>query len=357
MTADLTGWSTLALALVTTLLAGAAFAQIVQSQRGEKRRFEFELFRLAQSQAPIIVGDVKYDGTVFDLRFRNVGNGAAINMRFSGLVNGQEFSAAQHGIPAIGAAAERVAMGRQSGQGLAQLLIRYEDVFGNVYATEYQRLTSDSAWYVWRRPHLGRGFFPRPSFCSEDYPEWVSKAGFTSMLARGYGSMTSLMSVFLTLEALETAALQDVAAVVLQTAQNGARQFNAGNLILIGDQYIKDESAGGEPVERRTRARLVVGEAIGYLLSQNCFAISGEIGAGSGLELQVTRLGRTIKTREDFSSYGKASLVPPELLHPKLVAVVRPLFLSGQYDAAVLTAFKQIEIAVREIGPSERRTW
>lgn len=113
----------------------AAFAQIIQSQRGEKRCFEFELYRLAQSQAPIIVGNVKYDGIIFDLRFRNVGNGAAINIRFSGLVNGSEFSAAQHGIPAIGAGAEKVAMGRQGGQGLAELLIRYEDAFGNVYAT------------------------------------------------------------------------------------------------------------------------------------------------------------------------------------------------------------------------------
>ncbi len=175
MAADLTGWSTLALAFVTTLLAVAAFAQIVQSQRAEKGRFDFELFRLAQSQAPIIVGDVKYDGTTFDLCFRNVGSGAAINIRFSGLVNYGEFSAAQYGIPAIGAGAERVAMGRQSGLGLGELLIRYEDVFGNVYATEYQRLTSDSSWYVWRRPHLGRGFFPRPAFWSDEYPDWGFK--------------------------------------------------------------------------------------------------------------------------------------------------------------------------------------
>ncbi len=42
MTADLTGWSTLALDFVATLLAVAAFARIIQSQRGEKRRFEFE---------------------------------------------------------------------------------------------------------------------------------------------------------------------------------------------------------------------------------------------------------------------------------------------------------------------------
>jgi len=33
------------------------------------------------------------------------------------------------------------------------------------------------------------------------------------------------------MEALETAALPDVAAVVLETAQNGPVQFHAGNLI------------------------------------------------------------------------------------------------------------------------------
>jgi len=83
VTADLTGWSTLALAFVTTLLAGTAATQIVLSQRAEKRRFDFELFRLAQSQTPIIVADVSYNGdVVFNLRFRNVGNGqVALNFR------------------------------------------------------------------------------------------------------------------------------------------------------------------------------------------------------------------------------------------------------------------------------------
>lgn len=186
MTADLTGWSTVALAFVTMLTAAAAFAQIVQFKRAEKRRFEFEFFRLAQSQAPIIVGGVKFAGGVaFDLRFRNVGNGAAINIRFSGLVNGEEFSAAQNGIPAIGPGAELVAMGQQSGPGLAELLIRYEDVFGNVYATEHQQLTSDSAWYVWRRPHLGPKFFTRPAFCSEDHPDWGSNARIYYDAGRG----------------------------------------------------------------------------------------------------------------------------------------------------------------------------
>lgn len=157
---------------MTTVLAFASFAQIRQSKLGNKRNLEFELYRLAQAQAPIIVGQIKFDGIVFDLTLRNVGNGAAINIRFSGLVDGREFSAAQNGIPAIGNASELVALRRQSGTGLAQLLIRYEDLFGNVYSTEYKQLTSDSAWYVWRRPHLGVGFIPRPTMCSEEYPDW-----------------------------------------------------------------------------------------------------------------------------------------------------------------------------------------
>ena len=107
----------------------------------------------------------------------------------------------------------------------------------------------------------------------------------------------SLISIFPTLDALDAAPLHDVAAVVLRAAQNQARPtFNARNLISgLADAYTTDASTNEPPHVRRDRARHIVAEAMGYLFSQNFLAEAGEDGVG--VQHQVTRLGKSIKTR------------------------------------------------------------
>lgn len=64
----------------------------------------------------------------------------------------------------------------------------------------------------------------------------------------------------------------------------------------------------------------------------------------------ITRRGRRVDSQKDFESYRKGSLLPRNSLNPILVEKVWHLFVGGDYDAAVLQAFKQIEIKIREAG-------
>ncbi len=64
----------------------------------------------------------------------------------------------------------------------------------------------------------------------------------------------------------------------------------------------------------------------------------------------VTRRGLRVETSEDLDSYRKVNLLPKARLHPIIAQKVWSLFLQGDYDTAVLQAFKQVEIAVRQKG-------
>ena len=64
----------------------------------------------------------------------------------------------------------------------------------------------------------------------------------------------------------------------------------------------------------------------------------------------VTRRGKKIETLEDFQAYRKADLLRKHQLHPIIAEKVWFIFAQGSYGTAVLEAFKQVEIAVREAG-------
>ena len=64
----------------------------------------------------------------------------------------------------------------------------------------------------------------------------------------------------------------------------------------------------------------------------------------------VTRRGQKIETLEDYEAYRKADLLRKHQLHPTIAEKVWFIFSQGSYGTAVLEAFKQVEIAVREAG-------
>ena len=67
----------------------------------------------------------------------------------------------------------------------------------------------------------------------------------------------------------------------------------------------------------------------------------------------VTRRGKKIETLEDFEAYRKADLLRKHQLHPIIADKVWFIFAQGSYGTAVLEAYKQVEIAVRETGDYE----
>ncbi len=61
----------------------------------------------------------------------------------------------------------------------------------------------------------------------------------------------------------------------------------------------------------------------------------------------LTRKGQGLKSISDIEAYRYGNLLPEGVLHPTLIGKVRPMFVSGDYDVAVVQAFKQVEVAVR----------
>ena len=64
----------------------------------------------------------------------------------------------------------------------------------------------------------------------------------------------------------------------------------------------------------------------------------------------VTRRGQKITTTEALKDYRKAKLLPKDQLHSRIAEQVWSKFLLGDYRIAVLHAFIEVEIAVREAG-------
>lgn len=78
--------------------------------------------------------------------------------------------------------------------------------------------------------------------------------------------------------------------------------------------------------------------------------LSGETSTGDRTVYFVTGRGKTIKTDKDLAAYRKAKLLPKDQLHPIVADTVWSKFLLGDYRIAVLHAFIEVEIAVREAG-------
>ena len=145
---------------------------------------------------------------------------------------------------------------------------------------------------------------------------------------------------FPTVEALMTAAVFDVAGVMLEllSAQPQTQYVVSRNAI----SAWAAEYGQGETKEL-IRA---LSEAWAWLES-NGF-IADELSAGIGIPGKfVTRAARNVRSRADFLAYARASLLPREILREDLAQVVLPLFLGGHFDAAVGAAFVQLQLFVR----------
>ena len=74
------------------------------------------------------------------------------------------------------------------------------------------------------------------------------------------------------------------------------------------------------------------------------------VGAGHPDWVFVSRRGRAMQRRADVDTYRRAHMLSPKLLHPAIAERVTANFLRGDYDMAVLQAFKEVEVAVRTAG-------
>jgi uncharacterized protein (TIGR02391 family) len=88
-------------------------------------------------------------------------------------------------------------------------------------------------------------------------------------------------------------------------------------------------------------------EAWSWLEREGCIAPKPET---NGDWVFVTRRGKQLANAQDTSVYKRANLLPRQFLHPVIAQKVWSAFLRGDYDTSVFQAFKQVEVAVRDVG-------
>ena len=110
-------------------------------------------------------------------------------------------------------------------------------------------------------------------------------------------------------------------------------------------QQVYPPPGGGWARATERKVTLAIAEALGWLISQG-LVIRDPYQPGEWYLL--TRRGGALASREDVEAYRKGRELPLQLLQPVLVQKVEYLFLKGDYDVAVLQAFKALEVAVRE---------
>jgi uncharacterized protein (TIGR02391 family) len=100
------------------------------------------------------------------------------------------------------------------------------------------------------------------------------------------------------------------------------------------------------PTRSEREVELAIAEALGWLKREGLILTDPRSPDGGGLIR--SRRGKKVKLRADIEAYKQASLLPRALLHPLVSERAYPLFIRGDYDIAVLQAFKSVEVTVRE---------
>lgn len=98
-----------------------------------------------------------------------------------------------------------------------------------------------------------------------------------------------------------------------------------------------------EPRELRYKASRALMEAWSWLEHEGLLAST----PGDASQYYITKKGWRLKRPADMAAFLKARILPKELLHPPIADKILSLFLRGDYDIAVLQAFKEVEVAVR----------
>jgi uncharacterized protein (TIGR02391 family) len=157
------------------------------------------------------------------------------------------------------------------------------------------------------------------------------------------GPFASVIPDALTLLNLEP---EEIANLLLQSIRQAATQSPFG--LLSRTEVLKsDVLVGGYPQPYHMPIRQAFAEAWVWLEREGLLVLRPEQDKDIYF---ISRRGMRLASATDIEAYRKANLLPRHLLHPVLAQRVYGLFLRGDYDIAILQAFKDVEIAVRKAG-------
>jgi uncharacterized protein (TIGR02391 family) len=145
-------------------------------------------------------------------------------------------------------------------------------------------------------------------------------------------------------EALIILEPEELGGILLQvfTEEQGPQNFFSSNSVAY---QLFEVHPARYPQQYKQSVRLAIAEATNWLEAAGLIMQAPDQAASYKT---LTRRGRRLATAEAFREYRKASLLPRDLLHPKLDPAIWTTFIRGDYDTAVFQAFKAVEVGVRE---------
>jgi len=154
---------------------------------------------------------------------------------------------------------------------------------------------------------------------------------------------------------------EEVAQVLLpifKEREQGGTGINMYNFVLEFRQlqaqpYPRANVSLGYSQHDLAKIESVLMEAVDWMVSAGLIAHKPD--SSSSQWYFVTRRGWAIQTDQGFHDFRKASLLSPNLLHPKIAEKAWPTFIRDKHDTAVFEAFKEVEVAVREAGGFDAR--
>ena len=164
--------------------------------------------------------------------------------------------------------------------------------------------------------------------------------------------MQSIHSLLPDYEILLELEPEDLAGIVLEYFNS---QVTKEREIVARGNLISSESLRNYPREYETDIRYALVEALAWLENQG-FIAQDPIQKSTDWPF-ITRRGHKLENRDAVEAYRKANLLPKELLHPMIAYKAYPLFLRGEYDTAVFQAFKEVEVAVRDVGSYTKKDY
>ena len=145
---------------------------------------------------------------------------------------------------------------------------------------------------------------------------------------------------------------EDLAGIILEYFNS---QVTRERGLAASGNLISNEALRDYPREHETDIRYALVEALAWLENEGLIA-QDPIQKNKDWPF-ITRRGRKLENRTAVEAYRKANLLPKELLHPVINHKAYPLFLRGEYDTGVFQAFKEVEVAVRDVGSYTKKDY
>ena len=134
---------------------------------------------------------------------------------------------------------------------------------------------------------------------------------------------------------------------ILKSRQTNSREtlFAPANSL---HELIENRSgAPYAPQVAKAEISLAIREAFAWLETQGFLIVAD---GGNDTYRVLSRRARNLQRPQDLADYSLASILPKELLHPSIADQIWTSFIRRDYDVAVFTAMKSVEVAVRTAG-------